>query len=132
MEVIAGDWRQRLLSDEAIRDLYQGADFVVLPIRQTIQPSGQSACLQAMACGKAVILSEIAGLWDPQVMSDGKTCLLVAPGSVEALQDAVGSLMANPDRAREIGVNARAAVEKHFNLDIMVDAMRHRITRLME
>lgn len=132
VEVIAGDWRQRLLSDGEIRDLYQGADFVVLPIRQTIQPSGQSACLQAMACGKAVVISDIAGLWDRQAMSDGKTCLLVAPGSVEGLRDAVESLMANPDRAREIGVRARAAVEEHFNLDIMVDAMRRRITRLMD
>ncbi len=132
VEVIAGDWNSSLLSDQEIRSLIQGARFVVLPLRQTIQPSGQSVCLQAMACGKAVILSDIDGLWDRDVMVDGASCLLVPPGSIEGLQTAVQRLLGNPRRSQDIGVRARMAIEKDLNVNIMASAMERRLNELLE
>jgi len=132
IDVIAGDWNSPLLSDQEIRNLIQGARFVIVPLRQTIQPSGQSACLQAMACGKAVVLSDIDGLWDRDVMEDGATCLLVPPGSIEGLRTAVRSLIDNQGLARDIGVRARIVVENNLNLDIMASAMERRLNGLLE
>jgi glycosyltransferase involved in cell wall biosynthesis len=124
IEVIAGDWREVIFSDVAIRDMLRASRFVVLPIRQTIQPSGQSACLQAMACGKAVIVSKIRGLWDGRAMRHGKTCFLVEPGSVDALQQAVAKLLREPSLADRLGVAARAVIESHLNTTTMSNAMR--------
>lgn len=123
VEIIAGDWREKLLSDDEIRQLYRDALFVVLPIHATFQPSGQSACLQAMACGKAVILSDIDGLWDRELMVDGESCVLVPCGSPAALRDAVDDLRANPQKARTIGANARRVVEQHLNITAMAEQM---------
>jgi len=130
VEVVASDWRQEILSDEEVRRLFQNARFVVLPIRQTMQPSGQSACLRAMACGKAVILSDITGLWDRDAMRDGETCLLTPPGSVKELQKAIEELLGNPQRVAELGRRARETVEERFNLDVMADAMKSRLGAL--
>lgn len=130
VQVIAGDWREQLLSDEEVRSLFQGARFVVLPIRQTIQPAGQSACLQGMACGKAVVFSDIAGVWDRNVMVDGETCLLAPPGSAEGLRKQVEKLLVDPGRAAEMGRSAREAVEKNYTLDLMTDALKKRIGAL--
>jgi glycosyltransferase involved in cell wall biosynthesis len=124
VEVIAGDWRTQRLSDAALRDLVRGSRFIVVPVRDTLQPSGQSACLQAMACGKAVVLSDIAGLWDRGLMRDGENCILVPPGDAEALGQAVQRLLDNPDRAQAIGRAARRTVEEHLNVDAMAWAMR--------
>jgi hypothetical protein len=85
VEIIAGDWRTQLLSDGAVRDMVRGSRFVVVPSHDTMQPAGQSACLQAMACAKAVVLSDIAGLWDRELMRDRESCILVKPGDVAAL-----------------------------------------------
>ena len=123
VEVIAGDWRQQILSDAAMRTLFQESAFVVLPIRPTTQPSGQSACLQAMACGKAVILSRIQGLWDDTLMRDGKNCLLPVPASVDALQAAINHLLTNPAMATQLGQQARQTVCNHLNVDKMADAL---------
>ena len=123
VEVIAGDWRQQLLSDEAMRTLFQQSLFVVLPIRPTPQPSGQSACLQAMACGKAVILSHIQGLWDAALMRDGENCLLPPPATVAALQAAISQLLANPGLATRLGQQAHTTVCTHLNVDKMADAL---------
>ena len=119
VEIIRGDWRTQILSDEEIRHLYQRARFVVLPIRETLQPSGQSACLQAMACGKAVVFSDIQGLWDRQLMVHGDTLLLTRPGDPTDLRRAIDSLLASPVLVKRLGQNARRVVGEHLNVTMM-------------
>jgi hypothetical protein len=130
IEVIAGDWNHRLLSDEAVRDLYQGARFVIVPLLPTLQPSGQSASLQAMACGKAVVLSDIPGLWDRDGLIDGQNCVLVPARDVGALRGAIERLLAAPATAADIGRRARAEVENRFSLTRMAGALRARLLAL--
>jgi glycosyltransferase involved in cell wall biosynthesis len=124
IEIIAGDWRQRIFSDSAVRDIIRASQFVVLPIRRTTQPSGQSACLQAMACGKAVILSDIEGMWDRQAMKSDETCLLVEPLSVPALRSAVEKLLSDVELAGRLGAAARQVIERRLNTATMANAMK--------
>lgn len=119
VEIIRGDWRSQILSDDEVRRLYQRARFVVLPIRETLQPSGQSACLQAMACGKAVILSDIQGLWDRQLMVDGNTVLLTRPGDLEDLRRGIDKLLTSTALAASLGLNARQVIVEHLNVRMM-------------
>ncbi|MDP3512779.1 MAG: glycosyltransferase family 4 protein [Sulfuritalea sp.] len=119
IEIIRGDWRSQILSDEEILRLYQRARFVVLAIRETLQPSGQSACLQAMACGKAVIFSDIQGLWDRQLMVDGESLLLTRPGDPIDLRRAIEKLLASPASAAKLGQNARQVIDEHLNVRLM-------------
>ena len=131
VEVIAGDWNRQFLGDAEVRELFRGALFVVLPLTDTIQPSGQSACLQAMACGKAVVISDIAGLFDRGALVDGETCILTPPGSVAGLRERVEDLLGDTARAEAIGRRARAAVEEHFTVDIMAAGLKQRLESLL-
>jgi len=131
IDVIHGDWRAGTLDDSEIRSLYRQSLFVILPIRQTIQPSGQSACLQAMACGKAVILSDIDGLWNRELMRNEETILLTPPGDVAALSAAIEVLLRDPGRAERIGAAARTIIEDHLNVDTMADALATVITSVL-
>jgi len=130
VEVIRGDWRSQLVSDADIRDLYRGADFVIIPLRDTIQPSGQSACLQAMACGKAVILSDIAGLWSRELMIDNEAVVLTPPGDAAALAERARKLMNVPGLTRRLGEAARRVVENHLNAERMADALLEMVERI--
>ncbi len=123
IEIIRGDWRSQIFSDEEIREQFRGCRFVVLPVHNTFQPSGQSVCLQAMACGKTVILSDIEGLWDRELLIHDESILLVASGSVTALRDAVRDLISDTEKVARIGARGRALVESHFNTDIMSAAL---------
>ena len=131
IEVIAGDRNVPLLSDEDVRDVFRGARFVVLPLSQTIQPSGQSACMQAMACGKAVVISDIEGIWDRESVASGETCVLIPPGSVNGLRAAVDGLLREPDRAEAIGQRARAMIESSFTVDVMAARLKERLLDLL-
>ncbi len=123
VEVVRGDWRTRVLSDHDIRDLLQGARFVIVPVQETTQPSGQSACLQAMACGKAVILTRAEGLWDTELMVDRETVMLVPPKDPAALRDAA-RVLTNDAKIREgIEGRARQVIDEHLNVKAMSAAM---------
>ena len=117
VEWVRGDWAAESLSDAEVRQLYRDALFVVLPIVPTLQPSGQSACLQAMACGKAVVLSDIEGLWDRDRLVDGDTVALVPTGDADALASRVARLLDAPEDAARMGAAARRMVENHFALE---------------
>lgn len=98
-----------------LRELYQRARFVVTPVKDQPRDSGHSATLQAMACGKAVILSNIAGLWDRERMVHGETCYLVEPGNVQAMREAIAHLYSRPEEAARIGRNARRLVVDSYS-----------------
>jgi hypothetical protein len=122
VEVIRGDWRKQTLSDQEILKLYQQALCVVIPLRNTIQPAGQSVCLQAMACGRPVVMSDILGLWDRDVLLDGQHWHLVPPGAPRVLKQAVAEWEANPEAGTRLGAEARKAVTGHLNTQTMAGA----------
>ena len=69
---------------------------------------------RAFACATPVVASDIPGYRD--VMSDD-TGLLVPPGDVEALVDAVAELLGNEERRRLLGTNARALAQERYGWD---------------
>ena len=89
--------------------------------------------LEAMACGTAVVASAIGGI--PEVVDDGVTGLLVPvdqrdDGTGEPadpdrfardLAAAVDQLVADPDRARQMGAAGRRRVLEHFTWSAVAD-----------
>lgn len=122
VEAIRGNWHKGGLSDESIRELYRGASLVVLPIKSTIQPSGQSACLQAMACARPVVISDFPGLWDVERLRDGETCFLAPSGDAGKLAAAVRGALMDPARTQALGLRARRLVEERFTSTHMARA----------
>jgi len=116
-----GDWHKQALSDRALRDLYRGSRFVVTPLHDFSQPQGQSVTLQAMACGKAVILSRTKGLWSRELMRHMDNCYLVPSGDVAALREAIDRLDGDADLRTRLGKAARQSVERYFLSDLMAE-----------
>jgi glycosyltransferase involved in cell wall biosynthesis len=111
-----------------LRDIYSSARFVVIPLHDRSQPSGQSAALQAMACGKAVIVTRTRGWWGEAYLRDGEHCVLVPPGDADAVRRAMQRLWSDPAACRRIGANAREVVVEHFGEPRMVAALSELIS----
>lgn len=127
-----------------LRDLYAGARFVVVPLREVDNQAGITVILEAMAMGKAVIVSATRGQTDvvrdrrnggrgrverewwpgfvdaPEVaesLGGLATGFYVRPGDTAELGRAIGYLLAHPELAEEMGQNGRRVVEAIFGLD---------------
>lgn len=113
------DWHRQALSDEEVRSLYQGASVVVVPLRDSLQPSGQSVTLQAMACGRPVVLTETRGLWSRAMLEGERSVFFTPPEDAGALTQAVRQLLEADDLATALGTRARefvcsqATIEQH-------------------
>jgi len=91
------------------------ADIFVLP---SIQEGLSLSALEAMALGKPVVACRVGGT--PEVVADGKTGVLVAPGDPSELAGALERLLLNPDEARAMGIAGRQRVHDAFDLEQMV------------
>ena len=71
--------------------------------------------LEAMASGTPVVASRTGGV--PEVVVDGETGFLVAPGDTAELRDRIQRLLRDPALAARMGRAARARVLEHFTWD---------------
>jgi glycosyltransferase involved in cell wall biosynthesis len=102
-----------------LRDLYASSQFVVVPLYDTDFQAGVTTILEAMAMGKAVIVSRTRGQRD--VIQDGVNGIYVPPGDAEALRHAISELLASPARAAQLGANARRTIESGMSLELWTD-----------
>jgi glycosyltransferase involved in cell wall biosynthesis len=70
--------------------------------------------MEAMAAGVPVVATRIAGV--PELVDDGVSGFLVAPGDVTALAERVAALLDDADLRNLFGAAGRAKVEKEFNI----------------
>jgi phosphatidylinositol alpha-1,6-mannosyltransferase len=96
---------------EALRRSYQEIDLFVLtslPDPRSIESFGM-VYLEAAAYGKPVVAAMVGGV--SEAVQDGVTGVLVPPGNVNALTEAIATLLRNPDRMKEMGDAGRKWVK---------------------
>jgi glycosyltransferase involved in cell wall biosynthesis len=97
-----------------LRELYEHAAVVVVPLIPNDFQAGVTTLLEAMAMGRPVIVTATEGQRD--IVVDGETAVFVPPGDAVALRNALGKLLGDPSERRRLGGNAREAVLAKYNL----------------
>lgn len=100
-------WHGALAQEEVAR-VVAGARALVLPSLTDSESFGMSL-VEAMACGTAVVGSRVGGI--PSVVREGVDGLLVEPGDVEGLAEALTTLVDDPALAERLGAAGREAAE---------------------
>jgi glycosyltransferase involved in cell wall biosynthesis len=106
----------------AMRGLYRRSTVVAVALRPNPVGAGLTVALEALASGRPVVASDNPGM--DSYVEHGRTGLLVPPGNPRAMADAIGELLADPDRARRMGEDGRRDVEKRFTSAHMADDLR--------
>ncbi|MEV7521617.1 glycosyltransferase [Streptomyces sp. NPDC091371] len=102
-----------------IRPWLRAADLVVLPSRW----EGMAlAPLEAMACGRPVLVSDVSGARESLPPGQGRLCL-VPPEDPTALAKALGGLLAEPRLLAELGEQARQHARTDFDVRRTTDAV---------
>lgn len=110
------------LGPPELRRLYARSRFVVLPLHDMDYDVGATAVTEAMAMGKAVVLSAIRGQTDyVRHCEDG---LLVRPRDAAALREAITYLLENPEVAEAMGKSGRQRAEERFAIDDFAARLR--------
>lgn len=70
------------------------------------------AMLEAMACGKPIIVTNIDGV--REIIKNRENGLLIQPGDVDSLVESIDFLLDNPDEARGLGEKARETILSNY------------------
>jgi glycosyltransferase involved in cell wall biosynthesis len=93
---------------------YHAADIFVMP--STREAFGM-VLAEAMASALPVVASEIKGVTD-EIVTHGHTGVLVAPGDVASLAEAIRGMLLNRGGAATMGAHAREAVVSSYSIDV--------------
>jgi glycosyltransferase involved in cell wall biosynthesis len=96
---------------EAKARLLHTADLFTLPSYNEGLPF---AIVEAMAAGLPIVATPVGGI--PEVVGDGQNGLLVQPGDIPRLAEALAHLAAHPDLRQRLGQHSRHRAEQELNV----------------
>jgi glycosyltransferase involved in cell wall biosynthesis len=102
------------LSYVELRDLYAGAALVAVPLYDSPQAAGITTILEAMAMGKAVVVTRSRGL--PDGLSSGENSVIVEPDPAR-LAAALITLLEKPAERERIAAHGRRLVLAEYRLE---------------
>ncbi len=106
------------LPSAEVLEMYKSAEVVVLA---SFSEGVPVVLMEAMAAACPVVATRVGGV--PELVKNGQTGVLVAPGDVRELSQAIRWVLDNPEQARQLGVNGCAFVRRQFDLEIGVDQL---------
>jgi glycosyltransferase involved in cell wall biosynthesis len=103
------------LPEEKLIQLYSECDVMVVPSRY--ESFGQTAA-ESLACGTPVVAFDATGPSD--IVDHKRTGYLAAPYDPADLASGIEYVLADPDRCRRLGEEARAKALREYNSEVVV------------
>ncbi|MDQ0285846.1 glycosyltransferase involved in cell wall biosynthesis [Desulfofundulus luciae] len=105
----------RFFSWDEIPLMYQAAEICIYP--SCFEEPFGLAMLESLATGRPMVVSRAGGM--PEVIQDDMNGYVVPMHDHEALAERCCHLLANPQKARQMGETGRQMVEKNFTREVM-------------
>jgi glycosyltransferase involved in cell wall biosynthesis len=99
-----------------MEEIYSLMDIFVLP---SLTEGLPMVLLEAMAAQKPVVATKVGAV--PRVIDDGHSGLLISPGDVESLSEAIIDLLEDPQKAQHLAQNGYKRVRDHFSAKRMAE-----------
>lgn len=99
---------------ENLPDIFNQHDIVWIPSMYDNYPL---ICLEAMACGKSVVVSDAGGL--PEMVKHNETGLVFPVGDANSLSVETLKLCTSPKLRKRLSSNARSYVEKNCSYNLI-------------
>ena len=111
-----GSWVDNKISDEKIKDFYYKADLTIIPLIDTLQPSGQSVALQSIACGTPVLITKTSGFWDPSKFENKKNIIFCEKNDADYWLGEIESVCGDMKLMETLKENGIKTVESNYSL----------------
>lgn len=143
--LIAGDGPERAALERLIAELGLRENVKLLGMRQDVpdilRAADLAACssnfegsplavMEYMDLGKPIAATAVGGI--PDLIESGVHGLLVPPRDPEALAGAIGELLADPARARQMGERARERRRAEFEIAAVISRIEDLYAELLE
>ncbi len=111
-----------------LENILAATDVVAVPNTEPVSPS--RLALEAMAAGRPVVGSSVAGITD--FVQGGVTGELVAPGDASALAEGLSKLLGDRKAGLNQGLSGRLCAEQQFSEDLSAEQLEDLYARIIE
>jgi glycosyltransferase involved in cell wall biosynthesis len=87
-------------------------------VLSSLSEGSPNVVLEGMASGVPIVGTRVGGV--PELVEDGVSGLLVDPGDVPAMSNAVLALLTDPDRARAMGEKGRTRATEDYDINRVI------------
>ena len=123
INLISGKWNKNILSDFELKDLYEGARITILPLRETIQPSGQSVALQSMALGTPVLITKTSGFWEEDNYRNNENIVFIDENNLNIWIKEIADIYNNVERLKKISTLGTQTIVKNYKIETFTKKM---------
>lgn len=92
-QLFSGSWGSPAIDDLELRNIYQNAKLTIIPLKNSLQPSGQSVALQSIACGTPVLITETSGFWDKKNFKNKKNIFFAEDNKIETWIEIINGIL---------------------------------------
>ena len=116
-KILKGSWGNPGISDTELRDEYYKAKLTIIPLKESLQPSGQSVALQSLACGTPVLITKTQGFWDKKNFEDKKNIFFAENNKIDSWKRLIDSIINESDQElSRVVMESRNLIEEKYSL----------------
>ena len=112
-----GSWHENLLTDSDIKNLYSSSYLTIIPLKESLQPSGQSVALQSMSCGTPVMITKTKGFWEIEKFEDRKNIFFVSKNEISIWESNIINFFQNYKNDKNLRKNIVQTIEENYSLE---------------
>ena len=109
------DWQTNKISDLELKKIMENNLISIIPLKNTLQPSGQSVALQSMSLKIPVIISKTDGFWDEEKFQHNKNLIFIDDNNIHSWKKAIVYLFKNSKVRNEIAISGNNTVNNYFS-----------------
>ena len=120
----SGDWFNQAISDSELKKLYKNAKFTIIPLKESLQPSGQSVCLQSMSVGTPVIITKTVGFWEPGRFESNENILFLQSNNIKDWNRLIKNLYTNNQELEKISKNSQKTIKDFYDEKFFIEKLK--------
>ena len=116
-KILKGSWGNPGVSDIELRDEYYKAKLTIIPLKESLQPSGQSVALQSLACGTPVLITKTEGFWDKKNFENKKNIFFAENNKIESWTKLIHFIInKSEEELNQVVMESRNLIEDKYSL----------------
>lgn len=121
VKLVNGKWNKSLLTDTELKNIYESSRLTILPLKETIQPSGQSVALQSMNVGTPVLITKTSGFWDKMSYENYKNIVFIKNNDINTWREAIESTYNNTKSLEKLSEFGMTTIKANYTLRLFND-----------
>lgn len=117
LEFFSGNWNSNNLTDKDLKNLYKRSIAVIIPLKDSFQPSGQSVSLQAMSVGTPVAITRTKGFWEKEKYFHDKNIFFIEGNKLESWKNFFEYTIFNDSLLNKVSIESLITTNKNYTID---------------